>query len=116
MPDSIDLLIFLHLQGRILYEIASIERLNGYKEEKLVGEEVTDSDSDYFRPENPVHIDNVLMNREFDSQHALEMISQRGLSYVVAKQMKISEKAQAKRLLLNQDHCGIDRKLSLGDS
>jgi|APHM01.1.fsa_nt_gi hypothetical protein len=113
MPDSIDLLIFLHLQGRILYEIASIERLSGYKEEKLVGEEVTDSD--YFRPEKPVHIDNVLMNREFDTQHALEMISQRGLSYVVAKQMKISEKAQAKRLLLNQDHCGIDRKLSLGD-
>jgi hypothetical protein len=33
--------------------------------------------------EELVHVDNVLMDREFDSQHVLEMISQRGLSYVV---------------------------------
>jgi hypothetical protein len=37
--------------------------------------------------ENLVHIDNVLMDREFASQHVLEMISQRGLSYVVPKRM-----------------------------
>ena len=49
--------------------------------------------------EEHVHVDNVLMDREFDSQHVLEMISQRGLSYVVPKRMQTSEKAQAKRLL-----------------
>jgi hypothetical protein len=37
--------------------------------------------------ENLVHVDNVLMDREFDSQHVLEVISQRGLSYVVPKRM-----------------------------
>jgi hypothetical protein len=31
--------------------------------------------------EDLVHVDNVLMDREFDSQHILEMLSQRGLSY-----------------------------------
>ncbi len=41
-----------------------------------------------------VHVDNVLMDREFDSQHVLEMIGQRGLSYVVPKRMQTSEKAQ----------------------
>jgi hypothetical protein len=43
--------------------------------------------------EDLVHVDNVLMDREFDSQHVLEMISQRGLSYVVPKRMQTSEKA-----------------------
>ncbi|WP_246988977.1 transposase [Halorientalis marina] len=62
-----------------------------------------------------VHVDNVLMDREFDSQHILEMISQRGLSYVVPKRMQTSEKAQAKRLLQrNQDRYETDRKLHLG--
>jgi len=37
--------------------------------------------------EELVHVDNVLMDREFDSQHVLEMLSQRGLSYVVPKRM-----------------------------
>jgi len=46
--------------------------------------------------EDLVHVDNVLMDREFDSQHVLEMLSQRGLSYVVPKRMQTSEKAQAK--------------------
>ena len=63
-----------------------------------------------------VHVDNVLMDREFDSQHVLEMISQRGLSYVVPKRMQTSEKAQAKRLLQRgQDRYETDRKLHLGD-
>jgi hypothetical protein len=57
------------------------------------------------------------MDREFDSQHVLEMISQRGLSYVVPKRMQTSEKAQAKRLLRrNQDRYETDRKLHLGDN
>jgi IS4 transposase len=65
--------------------------------------------------ENLVHVDNVLMDREFDSQHVLEMISQRGLSYVVPKRMQTSEKAQAKRLLQrDQDRYETDRKLHLG--
>ncbi|RLM53493.1 transposase [Halobellus sp. Atlit-31R] len=65
--------------------------------------------------EDLVHVDNVLMDREFDSQHVLEMISQRGLSYVVPKRMQTSEKAQAKRLLQHgQDRYETDRKLHLG--
>ncbi|WP_273837890.1 transposase [Halococcus sp. PRR34] len=65
--------------------------------------------------EDLVHVDNVLMDRGFDSQHILEMISQRGLSYVVPKRMQTSEKAQAKRLLQrDQDRYETDRKLHLG--
>ena len=62
-----------------------------------------------------VHVDNVLMDCEFDSQHVLEMISQHGLSYVVPKRMQTSEKARAKRLLQrDQDRYETDRKLHLG--
>jgi len=65
--------------------------------------------------EDLIHVDNVLMDREFDSQHVLEMLSQRGLSYVVPKRMQTSEKAQAKRLLQrDQDRYETDRKLHLG--
>lgn len=65
--------------------------------------------------EETIHVDNVLMDREFDSQHVLEMVSQRGLSYVVPKRMQTSEKAQAKRLLQrDQDRYETDRKLHLG--
>jgi len=67
--------------------------------------------------EEMVHVDNVLMDREFDSQHVLEMISQRGLSYVVPKRMQTSEKAQAKRLLKHgKDRYETDRKLHLGNN
>ena len=67
--------------------------------------------------EELIHVDNVLMDREFDSQYVLEMISQRGLSYVVPKRMQTSEKAQAKRLLKhNKDRYETDRKLHLGDN
>ena len=67
--------------------------------------------------EDLVHADNVLMDREFDSQHVLEMISQRGLSYIVPKRMQTSEKAQAKRLLQrDQDRYETDRKLDLGNN
>ena len=55
------------------------------------------------------------MDREFDSQHVLEMLSQRGLSYVAPKRMQTSQKAQAKRLLQrDQDRYETDRKLRLG--
>ncbi len=65
--------------------------------------------------EGLVHVDNVLMDREFDSQHVLEMISQRGLLNVVPKRMQTSEKAQAKRLLKHRkDRYETDRKLHLG--
>ncbi len=67
--------------------------------------------------EAAVHVDNVLMDREFDSQHIMEMLSQRGLSYVVPKRMQTSEKAQAKRLLKKgKDRYETDRKLHLGDN
>ncbi len=65
--------------------------------------------------EEMVHVDNVLMDQEFDSQHILEMISQRKLSYVVPKRMQTSKKAQAKRLLKRRkDRYETDRKLHLG--
>jgi hypothetical protein len=65
--------------------------------------------------EDLVHVDNVLMDREFDSQHVLETISQRGMSYVVPKRMQTSEKAQAKRLLQrSQDRYETERKLHPG--
>jgi len=67
--------------------------------------------------EEMVHVDNVLMDREFDSQHVLEMLSQRGLLYVVPKRMQTSEKAQAKRLLKRgKDRYETDRKLHLGQN
>jgi IS4 transposase len=67
--------------------------------------------------EDLVHVDNVLMDREFDSQHVLEMVSQRGLSYVVPKRMQTSERAQAKRLLQRgEDRYETDRKLHLGNN
>ncbi|WP_137685629.1 transposase [Haloarcula mannanilytica] len=76
---------------------------------KEIVEDLLDSAQD------AVHVDNVLMDREFDSQHILEMLSQRGLSYVVPKRMQTSEKAQAKRLLQRgQDRYETDRKLHLG--
>ncbi|WP_160135776.1 transposase [Halococcus salsus] len=62
-----------------------------------------------------LHVDGVLMDREFDSQQLLESVSQRGLTYVVPKRMYTSEKAQAKRLLRRgQDYYTADRKLHLG--
>lgn len=55
------------------------------------------------------------MDQEFDSQHVLESIGRRGLSYVVPKWMRTSEKAQTKRLLeQNQDRYETERKLHLG--
>jgi len=67
--------------------------------------------------EELVHVDNVLMDREFDSQHVLERLSQRGLSYVVPKRMQTCEKAQAKRLLKRgTDRYETDRKLHLGNN
>lgn len=56
------------------------------------------------------------MDREFDSQHILEEISRRGLSYVVPKRMHTSEKVQAKRLLQHSvDRYETERKLHLGN-
>ena len=43
--------------------------------------------------EDLIYVDTVLMDREFDSQHVLEMISQRGLSHVVPKRLQTSQKA-----------------------
>ena len=55
------------------------------------------------------------MDREFDSQHLLESIANRGLTYVVSKRMYTSEKVQAKRLLRrDQDYYTTDRKPHLG--
>jgi len=65
--------------------------------------------------EELVLVDNVLIDREFDSQHVLEMRSQRGLSDVVPKRMQIREKARAKRVLQRErDRYEADRKLHFG--
>jgi len=62
-----------------------------------------------------VHVDEVLMDREFDSQRVLKAVADRGLKYVVPKRMQTSERAQAKRLLKrDQDYYTTDRKLHLG--
>ena len=62
-----------------------------------------------------VHVDGVLMDCEFDSQHLLESIAEQRLTHVVPKRMYTSEKAQAKRLLRrDQDYYTTDRKLHLG--
>jgi len=64
-----------------------------------------------------VLVDEVLMDREFDSQQVLETIENRGLSYVVPKRMQVSEKAQARRLLRSgTDRYVTDRNLHLGDN
>jgi len=64
-----------------------------------------------------VTVDRVLMDREFDSQHILEAIDDRNLTYVMPKRMQTSEKAQAKRLLeRDQNRYVTDRKLHLGSN
>nr|WP_303704203.1 hypothetical protein [Haloquadratum walsbyi] len=62
--------------------------------------------------EELVHVNNVLMDRELDSQYFLEMVSQCGLPYVVLKQMETSKQAQVKRLLQR----GQDRTRLIGNS
>jgi hypothetical protein len=94
--------------GPIVLDARPVRRGESRKE---IVEDLLDSAQD------AVHIDNVLMDREFDSQHILEMLSQRGLSYVVPKRMQTSERAQAKRLLQRgQDRYETDRKLHLGEN
>jgi len=76
---------------------------------KEIVEDLLDSAQEF------VHVEEVLMDREFDSQHALEAVSERGLKYVVPKRMQASEKAQAERLLnRDRDYYTTDRKLHLG--
>jgi len=76
---------------------------------KEIVEDLLDSAQEF------VHAEEVLMDREFDSQHALEAVSECGLKYVVPKRMQASEKAQAKRLLnRDQDYYTTDRRLHLG--
>lgn len=45
-----------------------------------------------------VQIDRVLMDREFDSQHVLEAVVERGHDYLVPKRKQTSEKAVARRM------------------
>ena len=67
--------------------------------------------------ESLVHVDKVLIDREFDSQHILEAIANHGLTYVVPKRMQTSEKAQARRLLRrDEDYYVTDRSLHLGSN
>jgi len=46
--------------------------------------------------QNLVNIDLVLMDPEFDSQHILEEVVNRGLNYVVPKRKQTSEEAKAR--------------------
>ncbi|ADQ69445.1 transposase family protein (plasmid) [Halogeometricum borinquense DSM 11551] len=66
--------------------------------------------------EEMVMVDDVLMDREFDSQHVLEEISSRRLQYVVPKRMRTSEKETARQLCEHDiDRQSVDRGLHLGD-
>ena len=54
------------------------------------GESRKDIVEDLFDPaEDLVHVENVLMDREFDSQHLLAILSQCGLSYVILDEARI---------------------------
>lgn len=48
--------------------------------------------------EDFIRIDRVLMDREFDSQHVLKAISERGHDYLVPKRKRTSQKATASRM------------------
>lgn len=75
--------------------------------ESRIGEDLPDAAEDL------VHVDDVLMDRESDTRHVLEMISRRGFSCVVPKRLQTSEKAQAKRSLRrDEDRDGTDRTAS----
>jgi len=65
--------------------------------------------------EDLVHVDNVLMDREFDSQHVLEMLSQRGLSYVVRNGCRPARKLRPSGCSgVTETDTETDRKLHLG--
>jgi hypothetical protein len=64
-----------------------------------------------------INIDLVLMDREFDSQHILEPVVNRGLDYVAPKRKYTSEKAKAKQLeQRGADELIKERGLHLGDN
>jgi IS4 transposase len=99
----------VQLVGNAVPIVLDVRPVRRGESRKEIVEDLLDSAEDL------VHIDNVLMDREFDSQHVLEMISQRGISHVVPKRMQTSEKAQARRLLeRGQERYETDRKLHLG--
>ncbi len=99
----------VQLVGNAVPIVLDVRPVRRGESRKEIVEDLLDS------AEAAVHVDNVLMDREFDSQHVLEMLSQRGLSYVVPKRMQTSEKAQANRLLQrDRDRYETDRKLHLG--
>ena len=101
----------VQLVGNVVPIVLDARPVRRGESRKEIVEDLLDSAQD------AVHVDNVLMDREFDSQHVLGMISQHGLSYVVPKRMQTSEKAQAKRLLRrNQDRYETNRKLHLGNN
>ena len=91
------------LQVRTTIKLSTLPEVTPTQTREEIDEDLLDSAEDL------VHVDNVLMDREFDSQ--------RGLSYVVPKQMQTSEKAQAKRLpQRGGDRYETDRKLHLGNN
>jgi hypothetical protein len=97
--------------GTAVPNVLDARQLRRGESQKEIVKDLLDSAEDI------VHVDTVLMDREFDSQHVLEMVSQRGLSSVVPKWMQTSEKAQAKRLLQrDQDRYDTDRKLHLANN
>lgn len=65
--------------------------------------------------EDLVRIERVLMDREFDSQHVLEAIVQRGHEYLVPKRKQTSEKAVASRMETHGVETSVnERGLHLG--
>lgn len=67
--------------------------------------------------EDLIRIDRVLMDREFDSQHVLEAISDRGHDYLVPKRKRTSEKAVASRMEKHGVETAVnERGLHLGNN
>jgi IS4 transposase len=67
--------------------------------------------------EDLIRIDRVLMDREFDSQHVLEAISEHGHDYLVPKRKQIGEKAVASRMEEHDVWTAVnERGLHLGNN
>ncbi|ELY63021.1 transposase [Natronococcus jeotgali] len=99
----------IQLVGKAVPLVLDARPIRKGESRRKIVEDLLDSAQDL------VHVDRVLMDRAFDSQHILEEIDQRGLGYVVPKRMYTSERAQAKRLLRwDRDRYVTDRKLYLG--
>ena len=72
---STDLLRLLDPRGRILYESPAIERLYGYEQDELVGEQV----AEYFHPEDRERVVEAFAAMVSEKAHHVEAVEYRHL-------------------------------------